>query len=142
MYFYQHLPIIDPSMTPGVIQRSSPFLFWTIVTIVIQRMPAPYSAHRPSLTEAYTDLLGKAILATPLTLSTIQGLLYISTWPIAVDYQARDPSWNLVGIAVNAALYSGLHKATHPHSLRSVGVYGESPVRTTLWLGCFYISTW
>lgn len=141
-YFYRHLPIINPSMTPRGIQKASPFLFWTIITIVVQRAPRTCSRYRSVVVEAYKALLGKAILATPLTLPIIQGLLYICSWPLAVEYQARDHSWNLIGMAVNAAQYSGLHKSTHPPSLRSVGVFGDSPIRSTLWLACFYTSTW
>ncbi|KAJ9154870.1 hypothetical protein NKR23_g2284 [Pleurostoma richardsiae] len=139
--FYKHLPVVDPPITPRLLQKSSPFLFWTIVMIVVHRAPLAYPEVRSSaLSNAYKPLLAKAVLATPLTLSTIQALLYLCTWPFSVDYQARDQSWTLVGIAVNAALYSGLHKPNHPQSLRSIGVFVDSRTRSSLWLACFYVS--
>ena len=128
---------------PKQLQESSPFLFWTIVMIVAQRTPDTYAGRDSGLLVAYKPLLEKAVLATPLTLSTIEALLYLCTWPLSVDYQARDQSWTLIAIALNAALYSGLHTPTHPQSLRSVGVFVDtsSQTRSSLWLASFYLST-
>ncbi|KAF7559026.1 hypothetical protein G7046_g5132 [Stylonectria norvegica] len=139
--FYGHLPIVELPITPRQLQQSSPFLFWTLVMIVVQRAPSVYPGRSQALEKAYTPLLAEAILATPLALPTIQALLFLSSWPLAVQYQARDASWTLAGIVVNSALYSGLHKPTNPQSLRCVGVFVDSPSRLHVWLASFYVST-
>ncbi|KAF2457086.1 hypothetical protein BDY21DRAFT_33914 [Lineolata rhizophorae] len=138
---YPHMPIIDPSMTVGSLQRSNPFLFWTIVVITIQRSPQMYTEHWPKLLEPYQTFLGKAVISSPITLLTLQAILYICAWPLPVEHQPRDPSWNLSGVAINAALHMGLHRPNHPPSLRAIGVYGDSPMRPITWLACFYVAT-
>ncbi len=140
--FHNQLPILDPSTTVASVQKSNSFLFWTIVVIASQRLPSILGDRWQQLLGPYKDLLGRTVLSSPIALLTVQGLLYLCTWPVPVEYQARDQSWNLSGIATNAALYMGLHKPRHPPALRSIGVFGKSPMRSITWLACFYISTW
>ncbi|KAH8725189.1 hypothetical protein GQ44DRAFT_616300 [Phaeosphaeriaceae sp. PMI808] len=41
-------------------------------------------------------------------------------FPYPLQFQTKDPSWIYSGIAVNAAMYMGLHRAKQPPSLRSI----------------------
>lgn len=79
----------------------------------------------------------------PLPLSTIQALLFLCMWPLPVERQQHDPSWLYSGIAVNAALYLGLHRpntARNPQQQQHQLEGGDALEKTMTWLGCVYIS--
>lgn len=90
----------------------------------------------------YDELVKAEILQAPLPLVKIQALLHLCVWPLPVDSQTKDPSWLYCGIALNSALYMGLHRLHPTPSLRSVGVAsGSAQARANTWLGCFYVHT-
>jgi hypothetical protein len=94
------------------------------------------------LEEPYLRLFRSEILNAPLPLQTIQALTYRTMWVFPVRSQTSDPSWLYSGLAINAAMYIGLHRAKPSPSLRSIGVYACPPrVRAHTWLGCFLAST-
>ncbi|KAK2756754.1 hypothetical protein FQN54_005200 [Arachnomyces sp. PD_36] len=139
--FYHHLPILDPDLTISSMQRSSPLLFWTIVIITV-RHHSGYSHCLPDLTEPYMNLLRGIITNSPMTLPTMQALLFSCTWPLPVKSQPMDPSWNYCGLCINAALYMGLHRPNTEQSLRVVGVSsGNRKTRIMTWLACFLVGT-
>ncbi|KAI5860998.1 fungal-specific transcription factor domain-containing protein [Durotheca rogersii] len=141
-----HMPILGPISLNGTYQ-SQPFLFWTIVIIVALRSPVPSDENLfTRLRDPYMQMLRGEILRSPMPLGKIQALLFLCTWPLPVSSQRDDPSWLYCGIAVNAALYMGLHrsnpKAGDIPSFYSIGVVaGSAHERNNTWLGCFYVST-
>lgn len=138
--FYHHLPILDSNLTVVSIQRSSPLLFWTIIVITV-RHHSGYSHCLPDLLEPYMNLLRGIITNAPMSLATVQALLYSCTWPLPVKSQPMDPSWNYCGLCINAGLYMGLHRPSAQESLRSVGVSsGNRETRIMTWLACFLVS--
>ncbi|XXH02208.1 hypothetical protein Hte_008576 [Hypoxylon texense] len=144
--FHPHLPILGP-VSLKTVYRSHPFLFWTIIVIVSLRSPVPSDETLfTRLHEPYTHLLRAEALSAPIPMSKIQALLFLSMWPLPVMHQRDDPSWLYCGIAINAASYMGLHRAsakagTTP-SLYTVGVAsGSAHERLNTWLGCFFVST-
>lgn len=127
----------------NTIHHTSPFLFWTIIAVVSARL---YEGADNSLFDRirvrYDELLKTEILNAPLPLQKIQALLHLCMWPLPVETQTQDPSWLYCGIALNSALYMGLHRQGPMPSLRSVGVAsGSTQARANTWLGCFYVST-
>lgn len=88
------------------------------------------------------NLLRAIITNSPMTLPTLQALLYSCTWPLPVKSQPMDPSWNYCGLCINAGFYMGLHRPNTQESLRVVGVSsGNREARTMAWLACFLVSS-
>jgi hypothetical protein len=82
------------------------------------------------------------ILSPPLPLQTIQAIAYHTMYTFPLKSQINDPSWLYSGLAINAAMYMGLHRNKPAPSLRSIGVHSGSPrARAHTWLGCFLAST-
>lgn len=138
-HLYPRLPVLEPELDVGSVQKTHPFLFWTIVITSMKHHPG-YTTRVHEIAEAYTDLLSRVIITAPVTLMTVQALLYISTLP--VHTQPADPSWNYCGIFVNAARYMGLHRSNSWEGLRSIGIPAANRrARLMTWLGCFVVST-
>ncbi|KAF2715296.1 hypothetical protein K504DRAFT_23798 [Pleomassaria siparia CBS 279.74] len=139
-FLYPHFPVLDPSISIASIHSSSPFLFWTIITIVLSRqMRLPHASLSDLLLVPYTALLGTKILQVPLSIDTIQALTYLIIWPLGVVRQSLDPSWLYCGIAVNSALSSGLHISRPMQNMHNLSAHLHA--RATTWLGCFFAST-
>ena len=143
VFFYPHLPILNPTISIAKVYESSPILFWTIVAITTERPVVPsHVVVSESLQEPFVRFFRSEILDAPLPLQTIQAITYLTMYPFPLRSQTNDPSWLYSGVAVNAAMYMGLHRAKHAPSLRSIGVYAGSPrSRAQTWLGCFLAST-
>lgn len=122
---------------------SSPFLFWTIIAVVLSHPTTPeHLVQFNQIRESFLAQLGTEILRPPLPLQTIQALTYLIVWPFPAEQQIYDPSWLYCGTAVNAALYMGLQHSKPAGNLRSIGVPAGSPrARASTWLGCFLAST-
>jgi hypothetical protein len=141
--FYPHLPILEPTTSISSLYQSSPFFFWTVIIIVLGRYVFSSRIELfKQLEEPYMNMLRINILGAPLPLLTVQALLYMVTYPLPTSRQIREPSWLYSGIALNAALYMGLHQAKPLQSLRSIGVVpGPIRARAYTWLGCFLTNT-
>ncbi|KAF2474393.1 uncharacterized protein BDR25DRAFT_215847 [Lindgomyces ingoldianus] len=140
--FYPHFPIFESSVTIGSIHQASPFLFWTIIAIVMSH--ATRSIHDDLwslMKEPYVATLKSEILKAPIPLDTIQAISYLIMWPLPSIRQIQDPTWLYCGVAVNAALYMGIHSPKPARSLRGIGVKpGSMQARSNTWLGCFLSS--
>ncbi|KAH3953335.1 hypothetical protein HBH53_041310 [Parastagonospora nodorum] len=143
VHFYPHLPILNPTISISSLYDLSPILFWTIVAITTARpIIASYESIIATLREPFVHYFRNEILDAPLPLQTIQAITYLTMFPLTLESQTEDPSWLYSGVAVNAAMYMGLHRAKPAPSLRSIGVYAGSPrARAHTWLGCFVAST-
>ncbi|CAO2649469.1 Nn.00g068540.m01.CDS01 [Neocucurbitaria sp. VM-36] len=142
-FYYSHFPILNPHISISALYESSPLLFWTIIAITTSRAILPsHQALNAPLKEPFLRRFQSEILSAPVPLHTIQAIAYLTMFPFPVRTQANDPSWLYSGVAVNAAMYMGLHRAKAAPSLRSIGVPSGSPrARANTWLGCFLAST-
>ncbi|KAI1114105.1 hypothetical protein F5Y14DRAFT_191022 [Nemania sp. NC0429] len=139
--FHHKFPILI-SININNIYNSSPLLFWTIIAIVSSHTTVP-SAERlfDQIAGHFHDMVRAEVLQAPLPLQKIQALLLLCVWPMPVDKQHDDPSWLHSGIAVNAALYLGLHRSSPSHPTRRIGGFSGTPLESIVtWLGCFYVS--
>lgn len=142
-FFYPHFPILDSPISIMAMSRSTPILFFTILTIVTgRRLKESHSELYNQLKEPFLNLLRTSILKAPLPLLTIKALLHLIMWPLSAERQPQEPSWLYCGIALNAASYMGLHQHKPITSLRSIGVIpGLMKARVNTWLGCFLAHT-
>ncbi|KAJ2992058.1 hypothetical protein NUW58_g2303 [Xylaria curta] len=98
------------SLDINAIYQSSPFLFWTIIIIVASRVIVP------SLEGLFNQIMGP------------------------FQDMRNDPSWLYSGIAVNSALFLGLHRSGSPPPVSRGGYPGTPLERIMTWLGCFYVN--
>ncbi|KAI3317352.1 hypothetical protein HD806DRAFT_527130 [Xylariaceae sp. AK1471] len=140
--FHPKLPILG-LININTIYHSSPFLFWSIIMCVVSHSPDPvFEELFNQIAEPFQDMVRMEALQPPLPLQKIQALLLLCMWPKPVPAQSQDPSWLYCGIAVNSALFLGLHRPDPPPWARcSLGVSSANLLeRIMTWLGCFYVS--
>ncbi|KAF9734089.1 hypothetical protein PMIN06_008064 [Paraphaeosphaeria minitans] len=142
-FYYPHFPVVNPNLSISAMYDTAPLLFWTLIAIVASRGPLPqHMALFEQLKDPYLTQLRLEILTAPVPLQTIQALIHLIMWPLPSPRQSHDCTWLYCGVAINAALYMGLHHSKPPQSLRSIGVPSGSPrARASTWLGCFLAST-
>ncbi|KAF1953184.1 hypothetical protein CC80DRAFT_420876 [Byssothecium circinans] len=103
-------------------------LFWTVIAIVTSHEVIPqHSLLFQQLKEPYLSTLRTAILKAPLPHQTIQALTYLIVWPLPAEKQSHDATWLYCGVAINAALYMGLHHSKPTQSFRSIGMHVGVP---------------
>uniref|UniRef100_L2G9U7 Binuclear zinc transcription factor n=1 Tax=Colletotrichum fructicola (strain Nara gc5) TaxID=1213859 RepID=L2G9U7_COLFN len=113
-HFHPYFPIVR-SQDPDKLYKLSPILFWTIIAVSSRRY-----AKDPGLFQFLVENLPKevwnAVSNPPISISTINALLVLCTWPLPTIRFLNDPSASYVAIAQNAALLLGLHtgRGTHP----------------------------
>lgn len=139
--FHQKFPVLV-SIDINNIYNSSPLLFWTIIAIVASHTTVPSAEGLfDQIAGPFQDMVRTDVLQAPLPIQKIQALLLLCVWPLPVDKQHEDPSWLHSGIAVNAALYLGLHRSSPSQPTRRISGFSGTPLEnTTTWLGCFYVS--
>ena len=67
-----------------------------------------------------------------LDIEQIQAVVILCFWPLTVERQVEEPSWNYCGLITNAALKLGIHKAT-PRTSEY-----ESYIWKKTWSACVY----
>ncbi len=83
----------------------------------------------------YRELLGKVLAGPITTLESIHGIIMLCLWPLAVDKQSQDSSWNYCGLVTNAALRMGLHKdGAESNSTRSRIPKTDAMIRANTWM--------
>jgi len=125
LLYYPHFCILEPVDSLSQLYQDSPLLFWTIV-LVATRHHITLHVHLPALQQAHMTLHAKVLMDAIQSLHEIQAVLMICTWPGPVKQQPQDPSWQQLGLAINAARQMGLHKATDWFIL------GSKPFKTQL----------
>ncbi|TDZ71767.1 Citrinin biosynthesis transcriptional activator ctnR [Colletotrichum trifolii] len=113
-YFHHYFPIVR-SQDPDKLYRLSPVLFWAIIAVASRRY-AKDSTLFSFLIENLPKEVWSAVANPPLSISTINALLLLCTWPLPSLRFLTDPSSSYVAIAQNAALALGFHtgRGTHP----------------------------
>jgi hypothetical protein len=102
------------------LHESSPLLFWTIVVVSSRQ----YSSQDPlykKLVPSYQSLLYKRLAEAIHTVQDLHAIILICLWPLPVMSQPDDPSWNYIGLAINAAMQMGLHKPRCQQGLYGFG---------------------
>ncbi|KAF5249509.1 hypothetical protein FANTH_5202 [Fusarium anthophilum] len=141
-YMRPRLPVVA-SLSAQATYENQPFLFWTIVTIVLCRLPEAENIALFQLLRApYERLVQETVTDAPLPLYKVQALLLLCNWPLPTDKQWKEPSWLYCGVAIQAARYLSLDRQQTIPSLRVIGVTsGSIRSRINTWLSCFSVST-
>ncbi|TXC08706.1 hypothetical protein FocTR4_00003472 [Fusarium oxysporum f. sp. cubense] len=133
-YMRPRLPVVA-FLSAQAAYENQPFLFWTIVTIVLCRLPeADNIALFQLLRAPYERLVQETVTDAPLPLYKVQALLLLCNWPLPTDKQWKEPSWLYCGVAIQAARYLSLDRQQTIPSLRVIGVTSGS-IRLSLHLG-------
>ena len=123
------------------IVHSSPFLFWTIIIISTRFHPTLAHIYQ-DVVASYRGLLGKVLAEEITALESIQGIVLLCLWPLAVDKQTLDPTWNYCGLVTNAAMRMGLHKdGTNRNITRSPISKTEARIRAKTWMACMKVNS-
>ncbi|PMD32666.1 hypothetical protein L207DRAFT_571949 [Hyaloscypha variabilis F] len=140
-HYYRHCPILHANRTAASIFRSSPFLFWTIIIISSRFHPTLAQIYQAVVTP-YRELLGEVLAGPITTLESIHGIIMLCLWPLAVDRQSHDSSWNYCGLVTNAAMRMGLHKdGTDSNRARSRIPKTEAMIRANTWMACLKVNS-
>ncbi|WYZ40065.1 hypothetical protein EsH8_IV_000406 [Colletotrichum jinshuiense] len=113
-HFHLYFPIVR-SQDPDKLYKLSPILFWTIIAVSSRRYTKDAGLF-PFLVENLPKEVWSAVSNPPISMSTVNALLVLCTWPLPTLRFLNDPSASYVAIAQNAALLLGLHtgRGTHP----------------------------
>ncbi|KAK7902855.1 hypothetical protein LTR67_002501 [Exophiala xenobiotica] len=139
--YSQHLPVLDPTISPNGYYDQSPLLFWAIVGVGVRR----YAANPTllgSLAERIVHLASPLLHPTPAVIPAIQGLLLLSSFPFPTDSTSKDTSYTLSGMAINLALQIGLHVPTFSQDYsRSKMTLTQEDIqrRVQLWFHCIVV---
>ena len=134
------MPIINTETPINDLYKSSPILFWTIIVVSSNQRPQQSELHT-NLEEPYRTLLSTLLMKPVTSLKTLQAILLLSFWPFSVRHQYEEPSLNLCGLAINAALQMGLHR---PSNLGDYGTADRTSSKSEsmmIWMTLFQIST-
>ncbi|KAI8262342.1 hypothetical protein K4K58_000647 [Colletotrichum sp. SAR11_239] len=124
---------------PDKLYKLSPILFWTIIAVSSRRY-----AKDPGLFQFLVENLPKevwnAVSNPPISISTINALLVLCTWPLPTIRFLNDPSASYVAIAQNAALLLGLHTGRGTHPEFCIGPNRQTDITDEeacfAWMGC------
>ncbi|KAH6953492.1 hypothetical protein DER45DRAFT_575950 [Fusarium avenaceum] len=141
-YMRPRLPVVG-ALCAQEAYENQPFLFWTIVAIVLCRLPEQHNIALFQLLQSpYERLIQETLIDAPLPLFKVQALLLLCNWPLPTEKQWKDPSWLYCGVAIQAARYLSLDRQQTIPSLRVIGVTsGSIRSRINTWLVCFKVST-
>lgn len=88
----------------------------------------------------YKNLLGKILAGHILEIETLQGLVLLCFWPLVVERQGEDPTWNYCGLITNAALKLGLHRVDSALT-QSLDLSTLAKTRAKTWMACLRINS-
>lgn len=125
----------------------SPLLFWTILLVASER----YEGHDDlydQLYVAHNTLISEILHIAIQKLDVVHALLVLCLWPVPKMRNVYDPSWNYVGLAIQAATSLNCHYPVEPNNLlahyKGAGDTSAADMKpsnqATTWLYCFTIS--
>ncbi|KAF3389107.1 Regulatory protein LEU3 [Penicillium rolfsii] len=106
--FHPVLPFLDPSKNAAEYYTRSHLLFWSIIAVSARHYQTD-TGLLMKVTPALTELLGKTISSSPISLVQIQALLLNSCWPLPNFRFWSDKSLVYANIALTNATQLGLH---------------------------------
>ncbi|KAK2003418.1 hypothetical protein LX36DRAFT_696918 [Colletotrichum falcatum] len=136
-HFHPYFPIVR-SQDPDRMYKQSPVLFWTLIAVSSRRYTRDVELF-PFLAENLPREVWAAVSTPPISMSTVNALLVLCTWPLPTLRFLSDPSSSYIAIAQNAALLLGMHtgRGTHPEfcigSNRQTDITDEEACFT--WMG-------
>lgn len=106
--YHPFLPLIDTTKSPHEYYDFSELLFWSIISVASRRLTSQPTL-LPKLARKVTDLVWNTLRSIPHTLSTVQALALICTWPFPTSSSTADPTFMLVGMMLQIGTQMGLH---------------------------------
>ncbi|KAI1424635.1 hypothetical protein F5Y12DRAFT_785186 [Xylaria sp. FL1777] len=147
--YHVHAHFIQPIESLAHFYSASPLLFWTIILLA-----SHYHVEHGNLYEKL--LLPHEELLRPFSNTAIQSiheihaLLLLCLWPIPRRVEASNPTWNYIGLAVNACMRLDLSRAASPDPIEprsNTPGHERRPEKISIqtrrltWLACLAIST-
>ena len=136
--YHPFLPILDRFRSAQAYYETSPLLSWCVLAVAARRYQSnPTLVAR--LAQTVPDLLWKTIRSVPHSLSLVQSLLLLCTWPFPTSSSATEPSYMLAGIAIHSSLQMGLHRPLHQQDFTKYRVMLNSQEvsgRIAIWTAC------
>jgi hypothetical protein len=131
----KHLPIVDVRRHYVEMHSTTPFLFWSIIVVAIRTSTVSIEL-LDEIEGPYNEFLGRVLVKSPLSLSSVQGLLILCMWPFPVKTQRQDPAWNLCNVALSSITQLGM-----PGKILQKDEWATEEEQATCrtWLGCFYV---
>ena len=122
-----------------------PLLFWTILLISADRWPGEDGGGTYYQLSAINDsLIGDVLHKAIQDLSTLHAMLLLCLYPIPKLRNAHDPSWNYIGLCVQAAQTLDCHNPQldtpmkHYRGWADTAPFEMSPeIQAMTWLECF-----
>jgi transcriptional regulatory protein LEU3 len=108
--YHPFLPILDVKRTPHEYYQISELLFWSIMSVSSRRL-ASQPMLLQKLARSVTDLFWKTIRTVPYSLTTVQSLALLCTWPFPISNSTADLTPMLIGCMLQAGTQIGLHCA-------------------------------
>ena len=134
------LPVVDVVNPFDDVKTNSALLFWAVV-LIASRFHVVYHIYYSRLIAPFKQLLSSHIVNCIRSVYTIQTLLLLCLWPLPVDNQKLDPTWNYCGLAVTGVMQMGLHTDSTRWTRSPDQNSSSMLVRLKTWLACFVVST-
>lgn len=93
--YYRHCPIPDKAMSVAALEHSSPVSFWTILIIASRWHPVLHNLYW-LLLGPYRGLLAKTLIEPIRSIESIQVVVLLCFWPLAVPGQVDDPKLDIL----------------------------------------------
>jgi hypothetical protein len=119
--YHPHLPVIDINRSPHEYYHLSDLLFWTIISVASRRM-ASYPTLLPKLARSATDLVWKTLRSGSYSITTVQALVLLCTWPFPTSSSTAGPTFMLVGTMLQIGTQIGLHHALSAQDFAKVPI--------------------
>ncbi|KAL2008418.1 hypothetical protein VTN00DRAFT_6612 [Thermoascus crustaceus] len=141
LYFKEYayfMPILDASISPNVYYQRSPFLFWAIIGVGsrhYRKDPTLFGALAPKI----INLALMSLKTKSATLSHIQALLLVLSWPFPPSSLCMDITFPLSGSLIHMAMQAGLHISVTSQNFAKIGIkMTEEDIkkRAELWAYC------
>jgi len=124
-----------------MLAKESPLLFWSII-IQASKFHLQHSHLFWPMLAPYQQLLASHLIRPIHKLPIIHAILILCFWPLPVNKQPDDPTWNYCGLITNAAINIGLHR---PGREREYGfprsTERDIELRSRTWLQIFQLNT-
>jgi hypothetical protein len=110
-------------------------------------MHSKYADLYAAISAEHEILLSDIVHAAIQSMDVLHALLCLCLWPVPKLRQQSDPSWNYIGLAINAAMHLNCHLHSHEGSpfadWRGFGGFTmrdiDTDTKNLTWLYCFDI---
>ncbi|EXA32082.1 hypothetical protein FOVG_16658 [Fusarium oxysporum f. sp. pisi HDV247] len=123
--YHSHMPVIDINRSPQEYYHLSELLFWTIISVASRRLSS-HPTLLPKLARSVTDLMWKTLRSVSYSITTVQALVLLCTWPFPTSSSTADPTFMLVGTMLQIGTQIGLHRALSAQDFSKVPIKLEA----------------